>query len=325
VTPKKRFGFKIGAGYGTDTGPRATLGVDARFLNPFGHFSTARWNASTRKRSLKAYYNMPGKQPADALYTLAIGHQFEHIDEQRARTDQLGISYLDRSGLWRRTIDVFYYTESYTEYAGDIAQRRRFLLPSVNYVRTKFDDPLNATEGFRIDVTMRGAAKLWLKHSANFLQMHTLMKYLYPLGVKTQIIARSELGVTFSRPSDLPLSLRFFAGGDQSVRGFAYQELGPREIDPYGQLSVIGGKHVFVGSLEAVHRIQGPFALSCFMDMGTAMNTLNTLESLPLSAGMGVHYKTPVGPLRIELAHPLISREFGSTWRIHINLGPELS
>jgi translocation and assembly module TamA len=128
-----------------------------------------------------------------------------------------------------------------------------------------------------------------------------------------------EGAVTFARDeiNELPASLRFFAGGDRSVRGYAYQSLGPR--DSAG--NVVGGKNLIVGSLEFERAVGTDIGIAVFYDAGNAFNSINDI-TLFQGAGIGVRYYTRVGAVRLDLA-----RQIGVDkphFRLHFALGYEL-
>ena len=110
--------------------------------------------------------------------------------------------------------------------------------------------------------------------------------------------------------------MRFFTGGAQSVRGYAYQSLGP--VDANGE--VTGGKYLVVGSIEFEHSFKNKWGVAAFYDVGNAINDIS--DDLKKGTGIGVRWKSPVGPVRIDLASA-ISLE-GNPWRIHITIGPDL-
>ena len=116
--------------------------------------------------------------------------------------------------------------------------------------------------------------------------------------------------------TEVPASLRFFAGGDRSVRGYAYQSLGPLDASN----KVVGGKHLMVGSIEFEHSFNHRWGAALFYDAGNAMDHLG--DELERGAGIGVRWKSPVGPVRFDLARALTLD--GEPWRIHINIGPDL-
>lgn len=107
----------------------------------------------------------------------------------------------------------------------------------------------------------------------------------------------------------------FFAGGDQSVRGYDYQTLSPR--DDQGNRE--GGRYMFAGSLEYQYRIAERWRIATFVDQGNAFNSLG--DKMNTGAGFGVRWVSPVGPLRLDLAHAF---DEDKGWRIHFSMGPEL-
>jgi translocation and assembly module TamA len=140
---------------------------------------------------------------------------------------------------------------------------------------------------------------------------------VHPLGSKGRIIGRGQLGYTnvddFSR---LPASERFFAGGDQSVRGYDYQKLAP--VDSSGE--VVGGQYLAVGSIELDYLFVGNFGAAVFVDAGNADDTF--LPQAKLGAGIGFRWRSPVGMLRVDLAHPFDDPD--NNYRLHISIGPDL-
>jgi translocation and assembly module TamA len=138
-----------------------------------------------------------------------------------------------------------------------------------------------------------------------------------PLGHRGRLLARARLGgMTVDDFSALPASERFFAGGDQSVRGYDYQTLAPRDINN----EVIGGRYEAVASLEADYLFIGNYGAAVFVDAG------NAADSFPpepkIGAGIGFRWRSPVGMLRVDIAHPFDDPL--NDYRLHISIGPDL-
>jgi len=124
-------------------------------------------------------------------------------------------------------------------------------------------------------------------------------------------------GVTAkSEFDDLPPSVRFFAGGDQSIRGYGYQTLGPKD----DQGNVVGGSNLLVASVEYERHVRGNWYGAVFVDAGNAFDALNV--NAAVGVGFGVRWQSPVGPLRIYLAHPM--NQSDRTIRVHVVLGSDL-
>ena len=130
--------------------------------------------------------------------------------------------------------------------------------------------------------------------------------HLYGVLFKDFIIA-SRLKFGFIRPSryttDIPIFKRFFSGGSYSVRGFGFQQIGPK--DPAG--NPLGGQYQFEGNIELRYPIKGNLKGVVFMDSGDVYESSFSLNAYDLSYGVGtgVRYVTPIGPLGIDLAFPV--------------------
>ena len=151
---------------------------------------------------------------------------------------------------------------------------------------------------------------------SNFVQFLGNGDLLIPLGAGFSLIPRTQLGATWQKDplTDLPPSLRFYAGGDRSVRGYTYQSLGPKDSEG----NVIGGKHLFVASLEVEYSITRNWSMAAFYDVGNAYNSLDELR-LAQGAGLGVRYYTPAGPVRVDVARQINVDHPG--FQLHISIG----
>ena len=114
----------------------------------------------------------------------------------------------------------------------------------------------------------------------------------------------------------IPASLRYFTGGDQTVRGYAFNSLGPRN----SKNQVAGGHYLLIGSAEVDHRIGEKLGAAVFYDIGNAFDNIN--ERFNQGVGIGARWYSPVGPIRVDLAYALSAS--GIVFRIHVNMGPDL-
>ena len=151
----------------------------------------------------------------------------------------------------------------------------------------------------------------------SFLQAVVRGKYIRPLGADGRVLVRADLGTSLVSAFDqLPASVRFFTGGDTSVRGYELESIGPRNEEG----DVIGGKNLAVGSIEYEHRIKDKWSVAAFVDAGDAFDT--ELPELRIGAGAGVRWQSPIGPVRVDLAHGF--QEPGDLIRLHLIIGPDL-
>jgi len=116
----------------------------------------------------------------------------------------------------------------------------------------------------------------------------------------------------------LPPELRFYAGGDRSLRGFDYHEIG--EVNGNG--NVIGGKYLAIASGEYEYYFNKDWGAGVFVDAGDAFSTR---FSLNVGAGVGLRWHSPLGPVRVDVAFPVQSElPDTSSWRLHVLLGPDI-
>ena len=190
-------------------------------------------------------------------------------------------------------------------------------MPGLTFERIKADDLLRTRNGYRVNLEVRGAYE-GLISTATMLQLRANAKGIHRFGEGGRVVARVDAGSTLGDGTlDLPVSLRFFAGGDNSVRGYAYKSLGPvdEEGDP------VGGRHLLTGSIEYEHPVKGDdWWVAAFADGGNAFDT----DRIKLRAGygVGVRWYSPIGRVRLDLAFP--SDDKDDAWRLHFGLGADL-
>jgi translocation and assembly module TamA len=143
--------------------------------------------------------------------------------------------------------------------------------------------------------------------------------WLIPQGERGRIKLRGELGgMTVGNFDALPPELRFYAGGDRSLRGFDYREIG--EVNANG--NIIGGELLAVVSAEYEHYFTENWGAGVFVDAGDAFT--NTF-SVNVGAGVGIRWRSPLGPIRVDVAFPVeTDLPLASSWRLHVLLGPDL-
>lgn len=314
LIPRKPNRYNLGLGYGTDTGARGSLSWEKPMLNDAGHRFKTELDVQEIGNSLTAHYSVPVFDPRTDRLVYSAGLVNEETDTSDSRVETIGISLNQNRGQWRQKLSLEYQHEDFT--VAEISDTTTLLLPGASWSRTWGGNLIFTLDGIRLDLDVQGANEHWLS-DISFLQMQGGIKFIKHLGASNRLIARGRLGSTSTDDFDvLPSSLRFFAGGAQSVRGYAYQSLGPETDDG----DVEGGKHLMVGSLEIDHRLQGNWGVALFYDTGNAINDLD--DDLENGAGFGFRWKSPVGPVRIDFASA-ISRD-GDPWRLHINIGPDL-
>jgi translocation and assembly module TamA len=315
LTPAKRQRWTAGLGYGTDTGPRVSGGLEIRRLNRRGHRADAEVRVSSIEKSGKTDYIVPGIYPSTDLTTYTLAYADIHTQTSTSKSFLLGGSRARALGRWRQSLGFNY--ERTTFKVGTDSGVSRLLGPQVSWQRVFADDRIYPTHGERIEFDVRAADKSVLSN-ATFVQVLARGKFIQSFGdQRFRVITRADLGYTATSDfHDLPPTVRFFAGGDQSVRGYSYQGIGPRDV--FGH--VIGGKVLEVASAELEYRFLQKWGVAAFYDTGTASDKFG--GQLKVGTGVGVRWLSPIGLVRLDVATAI--REPGHPIRLHLTIGPDL-
>jgi translocation and assembly module TamA len=316
LSPSKPLRFSGGLGYGTDTGPRARGIVELRRLNSRGHRAEIDAIVSGVERGLKTSYLIPGFYPRTDLLSLNLA--YDRLDTNTSLSDSglVGATLTESRGGWREAYSLNFQRESFT--VGLDHGTSNLVVPGVSLERVKADDRIDTTNGYRVRFSLRAADSSVLSDSS-FLQGSVDGKIIRTLGDRNRLIARTQVGYTETNEfRALPPQFRFFAGGDQSVRGFSYQSLGRK--DEAG--NTIGGETLAVGSLEYERRFFTKWGAALFYDTGNAAQSFSGLGALARGAGFGLRWRSPIGPIRADVAWAL--SEPGHPIRFHLNIGPDL-
>ncbi|MCW8900017.1 MAG: autotransporter assembly complex protein TamA [Gammaproteobacteria bacterium] len=314
LTPRKKHRYSAGLGYGTDTGARAKFGWEIPLYNKSGHRIKTEASVSEIGYSAGVQYRVPVLNPRtdQMIYSAGVINQKTTTSDSTVST--IGASLNHSLGLWRQSIALNYQKEEFI--VGADQGISKLLMPSITLSRTWGNNFIYAIDGLRFDVSLRGASEELLSDNS-FLQLHGGIKAITPLWKSNRMITRGRLGTTWTDDfHELPASVRFFAGGAQSVRGYSYQSLGP--TDTTG--TVIGGRHLMIGSIEFEHNLSDKWGVALFYDAGNAYDNLD--DKLEHGAGFGFRWKSPIGSVRIDFASAI--SQPNQPWRLHINIGPDL-
>lgn len=310
LTPRPSQQYSLGAGYGTDTGVRGSLGWEWRRITSGGDYMQAVVQASQIQNNFQARYVIPGSNPVTEHYSLLAGVNNNQPGYGRYRTYKFGGDYVSNIDDWQRIISLTYQHERFNVFTNQPTTLTEYIVPQMSFEKVKADNRINTNQGYRIHVNT--AAGTSINVSSHFVQGELQAKFITTLDKKNRFIFRSDLGYTAVRDINLfPLSLRFFAGGAQSVRGYTYQSLGP-------------GRYLVVGSAEYQYEFCHNWGSAIFFDAGNAFN--NSAWKLHKSAGLGIVWHSPMGPFELSIARVLTnpSPKFLKSFRIQFVMGPDL-
>ncbi|APA70365.1 MULTISPECIES: autotransporter assembly complex protein TamA [unclassified Janthinobacterium] len=307
VTENKQQNVSAGLGFSTNTGNRAQLNYDN--LNVFGTRFKSAITMETKKQAAHANFYFPTTERG---YNDSAGASFERSDISNEITAVTTISAKRNWGgtNLERSLTFEFLSEDKTVVG--LEQTRSKSLP-LTYAITKrsLDSLLFPTKGYVINAQV-GGALLPVLTDERFVRVAGKAVYYRPLGEKGELILRGEMGALGSKEKrGVPAVYLFRAGGDQSVRGYAYQELGVKEGD-----ATVGGRYMATASAEYQYWFKPKWAIAAFYDAGNAADTVKALT--PKSGyGLGGRYRSPVGPINVDVAYGHAVHAY----RLHFSLG----
>ena len=319
LEPAKRSVYTAGLSYGTDSGAGVRLGVERRYLNSRGHKALAQLDYAQKRKTLTLQYRIPAFAWLDGWYTASL----QAADEQTDFMDNRRVEFVaSRSGEVNEFLTVTASAHVLRErwaYTGDIEnpgyRYGSFVFGQLRAEYIDVDDRVEPHAGIGGSIDLR-AAPSGSTSDAGFIQARARATWFKGIGLLDRLIVRGELGRTWTDAiTELPPSLRFYAGGARSIRGYDYREVGPR-IGDFG----IGAKNVVTASVEYEHYFDERWGAAVFVDSGSAFN--GDLPDWHTGVGVGLRWRSPVGPLRVDIARGLDDPR--SPFAIYLNIGPEL-
>ena len=315
LEPKSDNLVEVGLGFATDEGIRTQLNWEKPWLNEYGHSMNAQFKISAIQQKINFNYRIPRKDPINDYYNLQAGYENTELNDTKSKLSQVGVHYWTKKlGDWQR--DYFVRLEYEDFIQGNTSGNTLLLIPGVSLNRLRVDRNIDPEWGDRMLLTSEFSEPQW-GSDLGFVRLWGRTKWLRTPWDGARFIWRLEQGAIINEPIDtMPSSLRFFAGGDQSIRGFGYQTISP--VDETGQLT--GARYLSVGSLEYAHPVAEKWRLASFVDAGTATNDYR--DPLKVGSGFGVRWISPLGPIRFDLAFGVSETKI--PWRLHFGLGAEL-
>ena len=320
--------FNVSLGAATDTGPRVRLGWERPWVNDKGHSVSSDIFISEPEQSVTADYRIPMKNITRDYASIEAGYQFIEYANTSFESETLSLSahryWQKNDSPWQHDGSITYLRETYDQ--GELnTNTTSLVLPGYSLTYRNKDSELNISNGSYIQMLAQ-YGKEGFGSDIDFAKAVVEATLIRTFNDVHRISLRGEAGAIKTNSFDeVPTSLRFYAGGDQSVRGFDYREISPTAdvIDPEtGELVTdsIGGKYLLTTSVEYAYRVADNWRVAAFVDAGTATNDTST--TLTYSVGPGVHWLSPIGPVRFYVARGFAPDE--NTWQLHIMLGPEL-
>lgn len=337
VVANKPRDAQVGIGYGTDTGVRATAKIDYNLLNRKGYQAGLETEVSRISKNVGVYASRPWKHPLNDKLEARLTYEEEVIDQGEGnfdlstRTVKAALSRnIRRDSGWNRSYSVSYRLDE-LETGIDEAQlddlpirftsskpKQQALLFGYGVSKTDVDSVTNPTRGIRQYYSIEaGADKAFSDTDLAIARAGVSGIYSFGSDNKHQVLGSINTGYIWADDfNEVPYKLRFFAGGDQSIRGYDYESLSPLDK---GYLT--GGQILAVGSAEYNYEFKPGFRGAVFTDIGNAYDKDFDTDT-KVGVGVGIRWASPVGVVRIDVAAGVTEENIPV--RLHLLIGSPL-
>ncbi|WP_422044245.1 autotransporter assembly complex protein TamA [Roseateles sp.] len=304
----------LSLGFDTATGPR--IGADYTNRHPFGLDMRSRTKLKLGSKESSADLELSShplsnmQRNLGAFFVERLSHDDTVTTNVRARLGRIRETEREDRTYYLEALRAFEDKPSNDTHAGAVSA-------NVQWTWRRVDNTLRPTKGYTASVLLgAGCADSSTYENGYFGRSQVKLYGYYPLPGGWFGSARTEWGQIFAGERvGLPEKLRFRTGGDESVRGYGFEDLGP--TDAFGNPT--GGRVVWNGSLELAHALSNnlPDLLGAvFADAGQAARNWDTLKPTT-SLGLGLRYRSPLGTLRLDYARATDLQR----WRLHFSIG----
>ena len=338
VAANKPRDAQVGIGYGTDTGVRATAKIDYNLLNRKGYQAGLETEVSRITKNVGVYASRPWKHPLNDKLEASLTYEEEAINQGEGNFDlstktlkgSLARNIRRETG-WNRSYSLRYRLDELETGIDDEAQlndlpirftsskpKQQALLLGYGISKTDVDSVTNPTSGIRQYYSIEAGADKALSDT-NLAIARAGVSGIYSFGAddKHQVLGSINTGYIWADDFDeVPNKLRFFAGGDQSIRGYDYESLSPLDK---GYLT--GGQILAVGSAEYNYEFKPGFRGAVFTDIGNAYDKDFETDT-KVGVGVGIRWASPVGVVRVDVAAGVTEESIPV--RLHLFIGSPL-
>lgn len=319
VQPRLKNSYEIGIGYGTDVGPRLQFGWNKPWINSRGQSFSSNFYISDPKKTIEATYKIPLlKQPLNYYYEISTGYE----EEKKNDTDTSGLTlailrYWNRETGWQNSFGVRARYDNFTQ--ANVSNRTLLIYPTAGFNRTRVRGGLFPYWGDSQKITLNWGNKA-VGSDVDFYSAIASTSWIRTYAENHRFLTRAEIGYLSTNQFDkIPPALRFFAGGDRSIRGYGYHKISPK--DKNGELT--GANRLFTANIEYQYQVKPKWWGAIFYDTGFASDRF-AFNDLRKGAGIGVRWNSPIGAVKFDIATPINDKDDSKNIQFYIGIGAEL-
>jgi translocation and assembly module TamA len=307
----RRHHYAASAGYGTDTQARGSLTWNDRLVNSYGHRSRVELTASGVGYEIGARYIIPVMDMAVEKIEFGLSSTKEELADATSYRKEFTVGLTQVLGSWQRVLFVNFLNET-SEIPNEPSTTDFLIIPGISFATLPSYALGQEPRRYSIFSELTGSPHT-LGSDASYVRLRVEGERVFDLGKLWHLRLRGQLGASWVADfSELPLSQRFFAGGDNSVRGFSLNELSPTDAEG----NKVGGRDLVVGTIEFERDLPRNFRAAVFYDIGNAFNSFS--DPLEYSVGVGLRWHVSVASVGVDVAQAL--SEPGRSPRLHLHI-----
>jgi translocation and assembly module TamA len=306
---------ETGIGYSTDVEGRFKTKWERPWVNDRGHSMSADLELSNPEQLFEGRYKLPQRNVSHDYYQILLGYKHRDVNDIDSRLLNLGVErqWLLDNG-WYRNVSMRWLYQNYLQAGKN--DKSNLLLPGISFYKNTDGGSSMPMQADNYLIGVEVANQAWAADT-DFIRLRGRAGWIGSWNEDQRWLVRMDAGLILQEEvSNIPPSLRFFAGGDNSLRGYKFESIAPVDAENV----LIGGTKMATANMEYQHRVHGDFWLAAFSDYGSAWNDQPDWKK---SVGLGLRWASPVGPIRLDLAYAL-DHEPDGKFRFHFTLGPEL-
>lgn len=318
VAPRMKNSLELGLGFSTDTGPRAKTIWRKPWINEKGHSFSFDASISGSEQIIDSTYKIPkASDPLNEYFLIQAGIKNTEVEDTDSQSAEVLLSrYKILESGWQRILNMRVSVSKFKQ--GQVEDTTWLAYPGVGLSRTRSKGGLMPTWGDSQRYTLDVSSTYW-GSGVDFVIFNTQQTLIRSLGEKNRFVARAQAGFIHTNDFNaVPPDLRFFAGGDRSIRGWDYKSVSPKDSKGYAT----GAKTLATASIEYQRNVYGSWWGAAFFDAGQAVNSFSDSD-VKMGAGLGVRWQSPFGPIKFDVAYPL-NPDGSRKPHFYIGLGPEL-
>ncbi|WP_328805233.1 autotransporter assembly complex protein TamA [Spirabiliibacterium pneumoniae] len=319
LRPKKKNSMEIGIGYASDVGPRLQLNWNKPWINSRGHSFRSSFYLSKPQQTVEMTYKIPLlKNALKYYYEYSAGLDRERTNDTHSDTITLaGLRYWKHDSGWQYFLGLRARYDAFTQ--ADVSNRTLLIYPTAGLNRTRLRGGMFPSWGDAQNITFNLGQKIW-GSDVNFFSVRASSAWIRTYFDNHRILLRFDAGYMKSADFNrIPPALRYFAGGDRSIRGYGYKKISPK--DKNGKL--VGASRLATANFEYQYQVYPNWWGAIFYDTGLAANSYSRKE-LRSGAGVGVRWASPVGAVKLDIATPVHDKDGSHNIQFYIGLGTEL-